>query len=117
MPGEPLTLRAQFVSFGVPAQREAGTRQQSGHLRCIGIQPHPTETVVGKPEMFLGRSGVIEHQLDDAGEVLDFEERMAQAQLGDGAPSGVDHPPGRGGPATERLQHSLTPGRRRFDRR
>lgn len=66
--------------------------------------------------MWLGCGGITGDQLDDAGELLDFAQRMAQAEFGDGAPGRVDHPPGRGRAAAEGLQHGLAPGRRRLDR-
>ncbi len=44
--------------------------------------------------MRLGRSRIVQDELDDAGELLNLEKRMAQAEFGDRAPGRVDHPPG-----------------------
>ena len=51
-----------------------------------------------------------------SGELLDLEQRMPQAELGDRAPGRVDHPARRRGAAAEGLQHGLTPRRGRLDR-
>ena len=113
---ETLTLRTQFDGLGISAERETGATQQRCGLGGVGVQTHAAKAVVGLTQMRLGRGRIVHNQLDDAGELLDLEQRMAQAQLGDGAPGRVDHPTGRCGAAAEGLQHGLAPRRRRFDR-
>ena len=67
--------------------------------------------------MRLGRSRIAQDELHDAGELLDLQKGMAQAEFGDRTPGRVDHPAGCRIAAAEGLQHSLAPRRRRFDRR
>ena len=114
--GETLTLRTQFVGLGISVERETRAAQQRGGLGGVGVEAHAAKAVVGLTQMRLGRGRIVDDQLDDAGELLDLEKRMAQAELGDRAPSRVDHPSGRRGASAKGLQHSLAPRRRRFDR-
>ena len=71
--GETLTLRAQFVGLGVPVERETGATQQGGGLGGVGVEAHATKAVVGLAQMRLGRSRIVDDQLDDAGKLLDLE--------------------------------------------
>ena len=56
-------------------------------------------------------------QLDVAGEELDLEQLLGDAELLDGAPRRRDHPPRGVDAAAQRLEHRLTPERDGLDRR
>ena len=117
MAGEPLTLRAQFAGLGISTERKTDAAQQRGGLGGVGVKAHPAKTVVGLSQMRLGRSRIGKDEFHDAGEVLDLEERMTQAEFGDRAPGRTDHPSCRGIVAAIRLQDGLAPRRRRLDSR
>ena len=53
--------------------------------------------------MRFGALRVVDNQLNDSGELLNFKQGMAQADLGDRAPCRVDHAPGGGSAAAEGL--------------
>ena len=116
VPGETLTLRAQFVGLGISVERQTRATQQRGGLGGVGVEAHATKAVVGLTQMRLGCGRFVDDQLDDAGELLDLKKGMAQTELGDRAPGRVDHPSRRRGAAAEGLQHGLASRRRRFDR-
>ena len=107
MAGEPLTLRAQFAGLGISTERKTDAAQQRGGLGGVGVKAHPAKTVVGLSQMRLGRSRIGKDEFHDAGEVLDLEERMTQAEFGDRAPGRTDHPSCRGIVAAIRLQDGL----------
>ncbi len=86
VPGETLTLRTQFDGLGIAVERETGAPQQRGGLGGVGVETHAAKAVVGLTQMRLGRGRIVNNQLDNAGELLDLEQRMAQAQLGDRPP-------------------------------
>ena len=85
-------------------------------LRCRHRGPYGESRCRPDEDVALRRQGRRD-QLDDAGELLNLEKCMAQAELGDRASSRVDHPPCCGGAAAEGLQDSLASRRRRLDRR
>ncbi len=114
--GEAFTLGAQFTGLGVAVQQQTGTTQQGGRLGDVGLKPETTETVVGLAQTWLGCGRVAGDQFDNAGELLDLQERMPQAAFRDHPPRRFDHPARRGLTPAERLQHRLAPGRRHFHR-
>src|SRR3954464_13473341 len=67
--------------------------------------------------MWLGRRRIVGDKFDDAGELLNLKECMAQAELGDGSPGRVDHPSTCGRAASKRLQYRLAARRCRLYRR
>ncbi len=78
VPGETLTFRAQFACFSLSVERKTRTTEQRGGLGGVGVEAHATKSVVGQTQMRLGRSWIVDNELDDAGELLNFQQRMAQ---------------------------------------
>src|SRR5271167_2404016 len=114
---ESLTLQTQFVGLGVSVERETCATQQRGSLGGVGVEAHAAKAVVSLTKMRLCGSRIVDDQLDNAGKLLNFQKRMAQAEFGDCAPRRVDHPSGRCAASAEGLQYGLASRRRRLDRR
>ena len=64
--------------------------------------------------MRLGGRRIVGDQLDDACELVDLEQRVPHAELGERASGRVDQLPARGGASAKRIQHALAPRRRRL---
>ncbi len=67
--------------------------------------------------MRLGGRRIVGDQLDDACELLDLEQCVPHAELGERASGGVDQLSACGGAPAKCIQYGLTPRRRRLDHR
>ena len=117
VPGEVLALRAQLVGFAVAALSQTRSCKQCRRLGGIGFQAHASKAVVGPAEMRFGSGGFIGDQFQDARELIDLEQRVPHAELGERAPRGVEQRATRRSATPKRVEDALAPRRRRLHHR
>src|SRR5262249_60737811 len=99
--------------FGGPTLSEQRPTEECRRARSVDPETLAAEPLVGAAQALLGRAGVVFEQVDQAGEDIDLEQLLGNAELLDHAPRGRDHPLCGLAPPAQRFEDGLAAERDR----